>query len=112
MSYKKFFVLLPAALFILAGSAIAHKTYSLKVSDPTTAGAHQLKPGDYTLAVDNARVSLTENTTGKKLELEAKVSQSAEKQYSNTAVHSEVVEGVRVIKEIQLGGTNTSVTFR
>jgi hypothetical protein len=112
MRFKTEFVLFSAVLFVLVGTAMADKSYPVKVTDAAKAGSIQLQPGDYELVLDNSRVLFRELKTGKEFEVDAKIDESAAKKYASTALHSSRVDGAMLITEIELGGTKTKVTFR
>jgi hypothetical protein len=104
-------VLFAAVLFLLIQPAWADRGYRLTLATAATVGPVELQPGDYTLHLHDANVLLTELRDGKEYALEAKVDQSAEKKFSSTSIHTERVGGTRVIREIRLAGTRTTVTF-
>lgn len=111
MRLKTVFVLLSTVLFVLVGEARADKSYQVKVTTAAKAGSVQLQPGDYHLVLDNSRILFRELETGKEYPVEAKIDDSAEKKFENTAIYSRQKEGAMLITKIELGGTKTTVAF-
>ena len=111
MRLTTIFALLTAAFLVLPEPARADKSYRVSVPNTSRAGSVELPPGEYTLVLDQSKVRLTEVQTGKVFELEAKVDDSAARKFESTAVESSLVDGIRQIKVIQLGGTKTKLAF-
>jgi hypothetical protein len=111
MRFKSTLILLSAALFVLIGQALADKIYQFTITDTAKAGSVQLKPGDYHLVLDNSRVYFKELKTGKTLDVNANIDESATEKFRRTEVLSRQLEGVTLITEIRLGGTKTKVAF-
>ncbi len=111
MRLKTMFLLMPALLIVLVGEARADKAYQIRIDTATKAGAVQLHPGAYQLVVDNSRILFRESATGKEFVVDAKIDDSGEKKFANTAVHSRQLEGATLITKIELGGTRTTVAF-
>jgi len=86
------------------------KMYKISLASPSTIGANQLAPGEYSLAVDAASVRVVEVKTGKTVEVPARV-ETAEKKFSSTAITSTKVDGIAQIREIRLGGSKFQIIF-
>lgn len=112
MRLKTVFALLSAALFVLIAPARADKRYQVTMTNAAMVGSIQLQPGDYHLVLDNSKVRFTGLKTGKEVEVDAKIDDSAEKKFERTEIHSQRVEDATLITEIRLGGTKTRVVFR
>ena len=76
-------------------------------------GAAALLPGDYKLLVhqDHPAVQLVHLKTGDTIELPGRV-EASETKWDRTEIHSHIVDGVRQISEIRIGGTKFRVEFR
>ena len=109
---KKMLAVLVVALASLSFAGTPNtKTYKINLSYPSKVGINQLAPGEYKLAVDTAAVRMVELKTGKAIEIAAKV-ETAEDKFENTAITTEMVDGVAEIREIRLGGSNIHIDFR
>jgi hypothetical protein len=95
---------------LLTAIANADQSYRFTLSNTSQIGNAELRPGDYKLIVDGPKVVVTEITTGKSIEVEAKV-ESADKKFAATEVHTKLVDGVSQISEIRIGGSTTRVSF-
>ena len=111
MKLKTMFLILPAVLFVLVVQARADKSYQVKVTAAAKAGSVELRPGNYHLVVDNSTILFRESATGKEYPVEAKIDDSAEKKFENTAVYMRQKEGAMLVTKIELGGTKTTVAF-
>ncbi len=99
-----------AAIVVVAGSAYADQSYRITLSSASKIGSTDLKPGEYKLVVDGAKVRFTELNSGKMVEVEAKV-QEVDTKTDHTAIHSTHVDGVDKISEIRIGGSKTRIAF-
>jgi hypothetical protein len=81
------------------------KSYSITLSSPAKAGATMLKAGDYEVSVKGSEAVFT-NGSAKSVSVPVKVEQS-DKKFENTAVDADN----NSIKEIDLGGSTTRLTF-
>ncbi|MBS1854250.1 MAG: hypothetical protein JST11_02710 [Acidobacteria bacterium] len=91
--------------------AWADRGYRLTLAAASTAGSVELQRGDYTLHLHDGGVVLTSVDNGREYPLEAKVDNNAERKFTSTAIHTERVGEARVIQQIRLAGTRTTVVF-
>jgi hypothetical protein len=98
------------AFGFLTATASADQSYRFNLSQPSKIGNAELRPGDYKLVVDAPKVVLTELSTGKSIELEAKV-ESTDQKFATTEIHSSQVDGASRIREIRIGGSKTKIAF-
>jgi len=102
---KKFvlaFAILAVAL-ATAGTVPGSRTYTITIIQPAVLNGTHLKPGDYRLVVEPAKVTLL---VGKdKLDLPTAKVESVEQKYDATAIR---YTGDK-IEEIRLGGTKTHI---
>jgi hypothetical protein len=104
----KFNKLMLAACVFSLGIATAASTYHVKIADPTWVGQNELKPGDYNVTVDAGKVTFK---MGKNVvEAPAKIETSASK-FSDTQLSTKSVNGQSQLKELDLGGTKSKITF-
>jgi hypothetical protein len=101
-------LMLGACVFSL-GIATAASTYHVKIADPTWVGQNELKPGDYVVSVDAAG-KVTFKMGKNVIEAPAKVETNASK-FSDTQLSTKSVNGQPRLKEIDLGGTKSKITF-
>jgi hypothetical protein len=100
-------LMLAVCVFSL-GIATAASTYHVKIADPTWVGQSELKPGDYNVTVDAGKVTFK---MGKNVvEAPAKVETNASK-FSDTQMSTKSVNGQSQLKELDLGGTKSKITF-
>ncbi|MGD0870073.1 MAG: hypothetical protein ABSB88_11020 [Bryobacteraceae bacterium] len=107
----KVIVCLSVALFFLVGPAQADKRYQIVIGTLAKAGSIELRPGEYTIILDNSKVRFAETKTGKEFEVSAKIDDSAKTKFADTEVYSKRVEEATLITEIRLGGTKTKLLF-
>jgi hypothetical protein len=101
-------LMLAASVFTL-GIATAASTYHVKIADSTWIGQNQLKPGEYDVKVDAAgKVTFKMGKTV--VEAPAKIETNASK-YSDTQMNTKTVNGQQQLKELDLGGTKSKLTF-
>jgi hypothetical protein len=110
MKIKMMCVAILLAFGFLMTTASADQSYKLKLSKASRIGSAELRPGDYKLAVDGQKVVLTELSTGKSIELVAKV-ENMDKTCDSTEIHSSQLDGVSQISEIRMGGSKTKIAF-
>ena len=91
-----------ATLGLAVASAASH--YTVKIDTPVYAGTTQLKPGEYRLELNGDKAVFTSGKTV--VEVPATLGK-AEKKFSQTSYQA--IDSK--IKEIDLGGTTTTVTF-
>jgi len=101
-------LMLGAAVFAL-GIAAAASSYHVKIVDPTWVGQSELKPGEYEVKVDTAG-KVTFKQGKNVIETPAKVETNTSK-YSDTQLSTKSVNGQAQLKEIDLGGTKSKLTF-
>lgn len=104
-------VLLAFGFLTVMASGDQSKSYRITLSDSLKVGSAQLQPGEYKLVVDAPKVRFTELKTGESVELEAIV-ENVDRKFSDTAVHSQRVDGVSQLKEIRIGGSKTKIAFQ
>lgn len=86
-------------------SIASAKSYYFTLTAPAKAGATVLKPGDYEVNVKGTQAVFT-NNGGKSISVPVKVEQS-DKKFDNTSVDT----SADAIREIDLGGSTTKLTF-
>jgi hypothetical protein len=96
---------------LLAGGLASAKSYTFAISEVNQAGSTQLKPGFYTLKVDEQKVELIELKTGKPVETKAKV-EEGDKKFETTSVSTSKAGSVIKIDSIGLAGTKSKVVFQ
>lgn len=100
-------LMLGACVFSLGIASAA--TYHVRIADATWVGQHELKPGEYAVKVDPAgkvTFKMGKNT----IETPAKIETNASK-YSDTQMDTRSVNGQQRLKELDLGGTRSKITF-
>lgn len=95
-------ILMVFAVLGLAAIASA-KSYSLRLFEPSVIGGTELKPGDYTLELQDQKVVIHHGK--KSCEAPVKV-ETADTKYSSTSVRYSNGDGKYHVQEIHLGGTN------
>lgn len=103
-------LLLTGALALGSLTVANAKTYDIVLSQPTTAGTVQLKPGEYHIKVDGNNAVFTSMDTSKKYTAPVKV-QDTGKKFSQTAVDTTNKNGTDQIQTIELGGSSTQLDF-
>ena len=81
------------------------KSYYFTLTAPVKVGANLLKPGEYEISIKGTQAIFT-NNGGKSISVPVKVEQS-DKKFDSTSVNAESDS----IKEIDLGGSTTKLTF-
>src|ERR1041385_9242086 len=105
---KKFLVV--AGLTISSLTLVNAKTYDIVLSNKTTAGSLELKPGQYKLKVDGNNAIFTDTSKGKSFTTPVKV-ESGDKKFDDTRVQSTKDGDAEKINEIDLGGSKTKLGF-
>ena len=96
-------------LAMLAVPAMAGaKSYTVTLFQPTTIGGAELKPGEYKLDVQDAKVMIRAGKTA--VAAEVKVETNSDK-FSSTALRYQNGDGKFRLQEIRLGGTKTKLVF-
>jgi hypothetical protein len=105
---KKLLVL--AVLLVCSLSIASARVYEITFAAPTKVGAIELKPGQYTLKLSGMIAIFTHVETSKSFTTPVKV-QEGEKKFDDTRVDASKQGGTDVVKDIQLGGTKTTLEF-
>ena len=96
--------------FVVAAlSVVGAATFPVSLIEPTVVNGKELKAGDYQLDVKDKSVVIVK---GKKQQVEAPVKiESTSQKYDRTQVLYNENKGKFSIKQIELGGTSTRLTF-
>jgi len=87
-------------------SIASAKTYHITLYQASTVGGTELKPGQYSLDVENGKATIRNG----KLRGEAAVKvENVERKFDNTTVRYSAQGGK--VQEIRVGGTNLKVVF-
>jgi hypothetical protein len=105
---KKFAIV--AALALSSLTVVSAKTYDIVLSNPTTVGSVQLKPGQYKLKVEGANAIFTDANSSKTFTTPVKV-ETGDKKFDDTRVQSTKDGSGDKINEIDLGGSKTKLGF-
>jgi hypothetical protein len=97
------------AFAFVAFSVASAATYKVSFVEPSVVKGKELKAGDYQLNVKQNSVVIVKNNK-QQMEVPAKVEQTGPK-YDRTRVLYNERNGKFSIQEIELGGTNTKLTF-
>jgi hypothetical protein len=105
MNIKRMAVRSALTLTVLTLGALAQaETYHVTLLKPSVVAGKELKPGDYTVDVNNDKVVISHG----KQSVEAKVkTETADKKYSSTTVRYEMDGEKYKVQEIGIGGTRT-----
>src|SRR5215475_14032392 len=103
MMTKKLLILITAAV-----ATAASKNYEISLPTPTWIGTNELKAGKYALQLEGDQAVLRMGKTVFKVP--AKIEKGSQK-YSATAVSTDNHGNKAILREIQIGGTATTVTF-
>jgi hypothetical protein len=94
---------------ILAVSAVASaKSFNVTLFQPSIIGGAELQPGDYKL--DLTESSVVFRSGKKRAEAAVKV-ETGDQKFSSNSVKYQNGDGKYRIREIRLGGTNTTLVF-
>ncbi len=103
--------LLLAGVLAISSLTLANaKTYEISFAGPTKAGNLTLQPGQYRLKVTGTTATFTFVENSKQFTTTVKVN-TATKKFDDTRVDANKDGGTSVIKDIELGGTNTVLEF-
>ena len=96
-------------LSLLAMGAIAQAaTYHVTLLKPSVVAGKELKPGDYTIKVDNDNAVISHGKTS----VETKVkTESADRKYDSTTIRYEMDGDKYKVQEIGIGGTKTKLVI-
>ena len=92
----------------VAVASAASKTYSVSITSPAWIGTNELKPGDYKLEIEGDHAVLRNGKTV--LNVPAKI-EAGNQKHSATAVTIDNQGSRAVVREIEVGGTPTTVVF-
>jgi hypothetical protein len=92
----------------VAVASAASKTYSVSIASPAWLGSNELKPGDYKLEIEGDHAVLRNGKAV--LNVPAKIEASSQKHIA-TAVTIDNQGSKPVLREIEVGGTPTTVVF-
>lgn len=96
------------ALFVLALAIASASTHTVTLFQPSVVSGTELKPGDYKLTVENDKATIMKGKN--KVEATVKVETGSDK-FGTTSVRYSSEAGKYKIREIRLGGTNTTLVF-
>jgi hypothetical protein len=102
MSFRLF------ALLILALAIASASTHTVTLFQPSVVSGTELKPGDYKLKVESDKAIIQKGR--EKVEATVKV-ETGDAKFSTTSVRYTSEAGKYKIREIRLGGTNTTLVF-
>jgi len=98
-------------IFALATlSVFGAKSYDLTFDQPATVGNVKLAAGHYSVKVDATTVHFKNLDTGKTVDVTGKLG-TANQKFDSTSSTSNADNGTLMVKEIDLGGTNTKIEF-
>lgn len=103
-------LLLVGALALSTLSLASAKTYSVTLTQATSAGTVQLAAGEYHLKVQGANAIFTNVDNNKSFTVPVKV-ESAEKKFDQTAVDTTQASGSSKVESIEAGGSTTKLEF-
>jgi hypothetical protein len=103
---KKVFFLMVVTL--MAVSFATAKTYTVKLHQPSMVEGKELKPGNYKVELNDAKVMIT---NGKETVETAVKTEEGDVRFSSTSVRYTDDNGKMKIREIRLGGTSTKLVF-
>ncbi len=96
------------ALLILALAIASASTHTVTLFQPSVVNGTELKPGDYKLTIENDKATIKQ---GKKV-VEATVKvETGDAKFGSTSVRYTSEAGKFKVREIRLGGTNTTLVF-
>jgi len=101
---KKIFIAFAFGALLVASAA----TFKVTLVDAAIVKGTDVKAGDYQLNLKDSSIVLVQGK--KQVEVPAKVENSGEK-FAHTRVLYSQSNGKLAVREIQLGGTNTRLTF-
>jgi len=96
------------AFAVLALALASAKTYTINLFEPAKVGNTELKAGTYRVEVMDQKAIIRSG----KIESQVAVKvESAQNKYNTTSVVYSGSEGMRQVREIHLGGTNTKLVL-
>jgi lipopolysaccharide export system protein LptA len=108
MKFRSIFL---SAVLVVAGTSLASaKSYDVFLSGPTKAGSVQLKAGQYRLTIEGTKATFHDEESGKSYTTDVKIENNSSK-FDSTRMETSKEAGADVLKDIQLGGSNTQVDF-
>jgi hypothetical protein len=103
--------LLAGVLALAAISVAGAKSYDIVLSSPCKAGDTQLKAGEYRLKVEGTKATFVDVRTAKSYTVDVHVETTGTKSDDTIADYSLDGGGIRVMKDIRIGGTTTKLNF-
>jgi hypothetical protein len=103
-------LILTGALALSGMTLASAKTYNVNLIAPATAGAVQLKAGEYKLNIDGRVAKFTSVETNKTVLLPVRFDNGMIS-YGRTALDLKTVDGVQHIDSIQLEDSNSKIEF-
>jgi hypothetical protein len=97
------------AMFLLASLTFA-KSYTLSVTNPTKVGGAELAKGVYRVSIEGDNAVFTDDHY-KRVSVPVKVESGTGKKFDQTTTATKQVDGVTIITQIYLGGSNTILDF-
>jgi len=98
-----------AIVALLGVSLASAKSYTIAITQPCQAGTAQLRPGEYTVKLEAAKVVLIDKS-GNRIETTAKI-EAADQKFNQTTVVTSGASGTSRIQWIALGGSKSKVVF-
>jgi hypothetical protein len=97
------------AIALLAASAVAAgKSYTLTLLGTDTVGTTAFKPGSYRMEVGDQKLVIHNGKQTTEVPVKVETNDS---RYPETTVRVEMVNGMRKVSEIHLGGTKTRLVL-
>jgi hypothetical protein len=106
MSGKSF--LIAGALTLASVGAASAKSYEITLVSPAKAGSSQLKAGQYKLKVEGSQAVFVSEQDASSVTVPVKIEHNGQK-FDQSAVETQNKDGVDIVREIMLGGTDTKV---
>jgi hypothetical protein len=106
---KKILAVAALAISTLTAGSVPTKTYEITLSTASKAGSVELKPGRYKLKIEGSNAIFIDSKS-KSVSTPVKI-QDGDKKFDDTRVHTLTEGKIESIKEIDLGGSKTSLGF-
>lgn len=103
-------LLFVGALTLSSLGIASAKSYDIVLDQPATAGANELKPGEYKLRVEGSQAIFTDARDAKSFTVPVKI-ENSDRKFNNTAVETNNQGGMDKIQAIDLGGSNKRLTL-
>lgn len=95
-------------LTILSGAATAASKYTVTFDRPAVVAGMELKPGDYHVTVEGAKVTISDGKQTTQADAEVR---TEDRKFSSTTVRYDTGDGKFNVVQIRLGGTRTVLEF-